>query len=151
MKTINLTQEKYAYVDDEDFDYYSQWKWYYSASGYAVRSKNGHQVFLHREIANTPKGYKTDHIDRNKLNNTRENLRTCTDSQNQANTTKKSTNTSGYKGVSLNKQTGRWTAQITVGRKRIHIGYFDFPEDAAQAYNYQAEFYFGEFAELNSI
>lgn len=148
MKTITLTQNKVAIVDDDDYEYLSQWKWYYNRSGYATRNESGHQILLHRLLIESGDDY-VDHINRNKLDNRKCNLRICSNSQNQANSTKRSNNTSGYKGVSFNKQSKKWTAQITVNKNRIHLGYFDSPEDAAIEYDKYAREYFGEFALLN--
>lgn len=83
MKKIELSQGKFALVDDEDFEWLSQYKWYFH-KGYARRSyrfaKTGKQrgVFMHRDILKLSKKYHTDHIDGNGLNNQRSNLRACT-------------------------------------------------------------------------
>ena len=70
MKKIPLTQKQFALVDDENFKWLNQWKWYFS-NGYAMRGfrKNGKiiRLLMHREILKTPKGKDTDHINSNKL------------------------------------------------------------------------------------
>ena len=87
MKEIKLTQDKVALVDDEDYKWLNEFKWY-CAAGYAARNSpkiNGKQsinIFMHREINNTPKGMDTDHISHNRLDNRKVNLRTCTCSEN---------------------------------------------------------------------
>jgi len=73
MKRIKLTQEKVALVDDADFEFLNQWKWFYHQTGYA---KSCHR-YMHRLINKTPKGFHTDHINRNKLDNRKSNLRYC--------------------------------------------------------------------------
>ncbi len=87
MKEIPLTQGKVALVDDEDYEYLTQWKWCYNR--YAVRCigpKNHRQrIAMHQVILNPPEGLETDHIDRNKLNNQRSNLRAVTRSENMQN------------------------------------------------------------------
>lgn len=148
MKRIELSQNKYALVDDEDYEYINQWKWYYH-KGYAVRNQNKKQISMHRVITNCFGDIDIDHINRNRADNRKSNLRICNDSLNQANTSKKTTNTSGYKGVSWNKQANKWTAQITVNNSRIHLGYFDNKETAARKYDEKAKQYFGEYATLN--
>lgn len=100
-KEIQLTQGKVALVDDDWFDYLSQWKWFCDKGIYAARSKrkdNGKQetIYMHAVVANTPKGMNTDHIDMNGLNNQSYNLRVCTKSQNMGNINRTKTNTSGY-------------------------------------------------------
>lgn len=88
-----------------------------------------------------------DHKDRNKLNNTQENLRPATISQNNAN--KPPANTaSGYKGVHKTKSK-KWQAIIYFKGKNHNIGSFDFPEDAAKAYDAKALEIFGDFAYQN--
>lgn len=85
-----------------------------------------------------------DHRDRNGLNNAWSNLREATRSQNGANCGLQSNNTSGYKGVS--KSSGRWAAIIQVNGKRKHLGTFETPEEAFEAYKAKAIEVFGEFA-----
>lgn len=87
-----------------------------------------------------------DHKDRVKTNNRWENLREATPSQNAANRTIRNDNTSGFKGVSYKKQTGRWVARAHINGKAIHIGYFDSAEEAAHAYLAKSTELHGEFA-----
>ena len=90
-----------------------------------------------------------DHIDRNKSNNIWINLRECTASENKANSTKQSNNTSGFKGVHWVKRANKFRAKIQFQKKLIHIGYFDTAEEAAAAYNTKAIELNGEFAGIN--
>lgn len=105
-------------------------------------------VLAHRLVMSAPKGTIIDHINRNGLDNRRENLRLCTTSQNHANRPAPVNNTSGYKGV-VKARSGRWAARITVGFKARHLGTYDDPWDAAEAYNAAAVEAWGEFALLN--
>lgn len=89
---------------------------------------------------------RVDHKDLNKGNIKFINLRKCTQSQNIANSTKRSTNTSGFKGVSFNKRLAKFQASIKVDYVKKHLGYFDLAEEAATAYAKAANTYFGEFA-----
>ena len=97
------------------------------------------------------KGYVIDHIDGNSLNNQKNNLRICTQSQNCSNQKIGKSNTSGYKGVSYNKGQGKYNSRIRFNKKLIHLGYFVNLKDAARAYNEAAVKYHGEFANLNKI
>ena len=92
-----------------------------------------------------------DHIDRNKSNNIWINLRECTASENKANSTKQSNNTSGYKGVHWHKRANKFRAKIQFQKKLIHIGLFTSAEEAAAAYNTKAIELYGEFANINVI
>jgi len=98
MRTIKLTQGKFAIVDDCDFEWLNQWKWHYSA-GYVVSKMGGKNIYLHRFILQTPPKMDTDHINHNKLDNRRKNLRVATRSQNKQNTLISRANKSGFKGV----------------------------------------------------
>ena len=92
-----------------------------------------------------------DHINQDILDNHINNLRVANKSQNAANQKIRSTNTSGYKGVSLNRITGKWSASICVNNKQARLGSFRTAELAAQAYNEKATEVFGEYASLNTI
>lgn len=151
MKKIPLTKGKFAIIDDEDYSLVSKYKWYYS-HGYAVY-KNKNILFMHRLILNTPKESYTDHINGDKLDNRRCNLRLCSKSQNGANCkkTQKKKTSSKYKGVCWDKIRKKWKASIKFNYLGINLGYFLNEQDAAKAYNEAAIKYFGEFAKLNKI
>lgn len=138
MKYILLTQGYRAVVDDNDYDWLSKNRWYYK-KGYAVRQQNimGKQktMFMHRLINATPDGMDTDHINRNKLDNRRSNLRSATRQENVNNTGKRVTNKSGVKGVCWHNGERMWRAQITKDGKKYFLGRFDSLEKAAQAYS----------------
>jgi hypothetical protein len=149
-KIIPLTQGKQTIVDDEDFDWLNQWKWYYNDRGYAVRhmpSNHKMLLYMHRVIMNTPPDMDTDHINGNGLDNRRANLRVCTTSQNLINHPKQIDNTSGYKGVYKNHH--HWQSIIMKDGKSIYLGTFKTKEISARAYDEAAKKYFGEFACLN--
>lgn len=147
MKYIKLTQDKFAKVSDIDYEYLNQFKWCAYKDGnsfYAIRSirHNGKQtnIRMHRVILERI-GYKlehVDHIDHNGLNNTRENIRPCTSQENKCNRTKQKNNTSGFKGVSWHKASGKWETRIGMNGKTKYLGLFDDPKDAAEAYKQAA-------------
>ncbi len=87
-----------------------------------------------------------DHKNRNSLDDHIENLRPATKQQNAANTGLSSQNTSGFKGVHWCKRSRKWIARIHVNQKGKHIGSFDNPETAGEAYMNEAQKCFGEFA-----
>jgi hypothetical protein len=156
MKTINLTQNKVILVDDEDYDFLNQWKWYFN-NGYAIRliwnhkSKKIEHIYMHRVILNTGIGMDTDHLNHNGLDNRKANLRVATRSQNQANRVISKNNTSGYKGVIWNKQKNKWQAQIKINRKLKVLGFYQSSKNAALAYNIATVGYFGKFSKTNII
>lgn len=148
MKKIPLTQGKFAIVDDEDFEFLSQWNWYY-LNGYAVRSFKGSKILMHRVINKTPDYLQTDHINRNRLDNRKINLRNATVSENQTNRLSLY-NTTGYRGVFRGKG-GAWRVRIQVKGEKINIGSFKSIKEAAIAYNKKALEIYGDFAVLNEI
>lgn len=159
MKEIKLTHDKIALVDDEDFYRLNMFEWYAIKNKYtwyagcSLYDKNGRwikNIFMHRVILDVHDSEThVDHRDGNGLNNTRDNIRVCTSSQNQCNRKKPKNNKSGYKGVFWRKETKKWRARIVVNYKRIHLGYFDDIIDAARAYDMAAIKYHGSFAKLN--
>jgi len=158
-KEIQLTQGKFALVDDEDYNYLIQWKWTFFKStdehnGYAcIRDKKtGKIIFMHSVLIPTPIGMQVDHINTIKSDNRRCNLRLATRSQNNANRKRYRKNRIGkYKGTRFDKRYNTWSAYITFNKKQIHLGTFKNEEDAALVYNEKAIELFGEFALLNVI
>jgi len=135
MRYIKLTQGKRAMVDDDDFEFLNQWKWYLLSTGYAVRDigggKNKKTILMHNLImGNRQKGKEVDHQDRNKLNNTRKNLRMVTRSENIINSGLRSDSTSGYRGVNWYKNYKSWRVRITKDGKTTLIGYFKSKSEA---------------------
>jgi hypothetical protein len=150
MKTIELTQGKRAIVDDDMFEELSKRKWRYNSNGYVVRRgprPERKAIYMHRVIAQTPDGMQTDHINGNRLDNRKINLRACSRSENLYNRGMNADNTNGFKGVSFHW--GKWRADILVGGKPMCLGTFDSPEEAARFYDLAALAYRGDFAWTN--
>lgn len=151
MKLIKLTRGKFAQVDDADFEWLNQFKWYYH-TGYARGCVGKNKIiYMHRFILNAPDGMRSDHKDLDKLNNQRYNIRLCTVQQNNMNTEKRSGFTSKYKGVSWAKRRDKWQAQIKFNYKVACLGFFKCEICAAEAYNREAIKLFGEFARVNNL
>jgi hypothetical protein len=158
MKKIQLTQNKVALVDDEDFAYLNQWKWCCDTKGYAVRSEKRSEtgvkkralIRMHRVIAKTPADKLTDHINGNILDNRKANLRHATDSENMRNRKMAANNKTGYKGVWFNKKTKKYVAYIKLQHSRV-LGSFDKAEEAAYVYDQFALQIFGKFARTNLL
>jgi hypothetical protein len=142
MKTIKLTQNKIALVDDENFENLSKFKWFarkdkntfYAGRTPSRKSGKRTMVQMHTQIMETPKGMEVDHIDSNGLNNQRSNLRICTRKENVHNATKRTDNTSGYKGVSFYKLNKKWGANISCDGEHTFLGLFATKEEAYEAY-----------------
>ena len=150
MRQLLLVNGHIALVDDKDYDFVSQKRWYAGGpnKSYVVSTANS-RITLHRYILNPPKGMVIDHIDGNGLNCTRANMRVCRHAQNLMNRGKTKNNKSGYKGVFYFKRDGNWAAQIRANGKNLHLVYFDNPIAAARSYDAAAIKYHGEFAKPN--
>jgi hypothetical protein len=152
---LNNTKEV-AIVDDEDYALLSRYSWTTNQKGHVKThiylGKSHHTLLLHRLIMNPTNEQQVDHINRNKLDNRKENLRICYSMQNSWNRSKYDfPKYSKYKGVSFIKNRNKWTAYITYNGCRYFLGYYNFEDDAARAYNEKAQEFFGEFAVQNYI
>jgi len=156
MRLIPLTQNRNAIIDDDLFDEINQYVWYFNC-GYAVRNitdKEGkrNQIRMHRHIFVANDSEQVDHINRNKLDNRKSNLRSVTQQENFWNTALRATNKSGYKGVHFHKLRKVWIAQIRFNGKAHHLGCFKSKEKAALAYNEAAKsMRKGEITYLNPV
>lgn len=150
---LSNTDEK-ALISEADL-----WKakgklWSKCSHGYAVayhRRPDGSEtkISLHRVVLPPSEGKIIDHINRNKLDNRRENLRIVTYSQNGMNRGANYDSPSGFKGAI--EESGKFVSKIKVEGKSVYIGTFSTAEDAAKAYNVKAIKYFGEYAHLNEV
>lgn len=116
MKTITLRQGQTTIVDDDDYEELNQFKWGITHNGYAYRRKviNGvlRRIFIHRVVNKTPDGLSTDHINRDKLDNRKSNLRSATNSLNMLNRGLASNNQTGFKRLYFMKKTKSWRVEI---------------------------------------
>lgn len=158
---IELTKGYVAIVDDVDYEYLMQWKWYASESRsggrvYARRMiyKGGRKaIHMHREVLSRSLGRvllpdeNVDHIEGIGLDNQRHNLRLATRRENTRNQGLNIANTSGFKGVYLDQ--GKWRAQIYKDGKAVYLGVFSDLKEAAVAYDDAAKKLHGEFAKTN--
>lgn len=103
-------------------------------------------VLIHRVVLNAPDGVEVDHQNRNPLDNRLANLRPCGRAESNWNSPRRANNTSGFKGVNFNKESGKWVARIMCHRKSHYLGRYDTPEDAHRAYCEGAIRLHGEFA-----
>lgn len=145
-----------AIIDAEDYKLCKDRKWrrdrrYRTDRAAAVTTGNTKTgvLYLHHIIMGRKDTI--DHKDGNTLNNRKSNLRFCNTRENNRNSKLPKNNTSGYKGVSWNKNIRKWTADIMVNYKHIYLGSFNNRIDAAMAYNEAALKYFGEYAKVNDL
>lgn len=158
-KTIELHGKqaygKYAIVDDDDYEKINSTRWNCNSFGYAVRVQRTKQdynkkevLIMHRLIMKAEKGELIDHINGNKLDNRKENLRFADKSKNAMNM-HRVYGKIPYKGVYFDKSKNLYTVRIVIDGKHTHIGRYKTPEEAAKAYDEAALKYYGEFANLN--
>lgn len=165
MKRIPLTKGQFAIVDDADFGWLSNRKWYaafdkctQSFRAFAgVHERLGHRRYrrttlqMHRVIVGAGPNEDVDHRNHNTLDNRRRNLRKCTGAQNNQNRRwDRVGKSSVFKGVTK-RPNGKFRARICLGYRSRHLGIFPTAEDAALAYNLAARELFGKFAHLNKV
>lgn len=160
---IKCSNGPYTCVDEDDYEVLSKYCWTVSPQGYVARTKflgkkgkkqYSEKVLMHRFILGLKKGNKTyvDHINRDKLDNRRSNLRICDQAKNMCNSERHSK--TGYKGVVINNphlEKPTYTCRVTLYGKTKRICGFKTAEEAALAYNKLALELHGEFARLNEV
>lgn len=132
-----------------DIDVINSHKWRVSIGShghaYVMTSvRGGRPIAMHRLLLGAGKGSFVDHADGDGLNNRRDNIRLCTQSQNMANKVLERRNKLGIKGVSA--KGNRFRAIVTPNGRKIHLGYYKTKEEAAAAYKGAATILWGEFA-----
>ena len=154
--TCNFANRTKAYKDGKTFlvsaedyeDFVYGYRFCLNDKGYVMYSgtKDGlNNKRLHRIIMDDPDGEFIDHINRDPLDNRRDNLRIVTQQENNMNLSMRKTNKSGIAGVYWYKNRNKWVAEIRYKYKKIHLGYFDNLEAAAKVREEAEIKYFGEF------
>lgn len=132
---VPLSRGAVAIVDEADLERVTQYRWHLSFYGYAASKK--YRGYMHRLIVDAQPGNTVDHINGDRLDNRRANLRIVPKATNLQKTDRlvHAHNKSGYKGVWRRSDTGRWTAQASVNGKGVSLGCYDTAEEAARAYD----------------
>ncbi len=148
-RQIILSGGQVAIIDTADYEYLSKWKWNLINSGYAKRTKNNRSLLMHRVILGIiDTNIICDHLNGDKLDNRRCNLRVATPTQNSINRKGKS---GRLLSKGIRKFRNRYFARIIINRKEIALGGYATEGDAIKAYNEAAKKYHGKFAKLNII
>jgi hypothetical protein len=132
-------------VDDEDFVRLAKYAWRLQ-DGYAVRTESH---VIHRDIMKRPDNMRIDHIDGNRLNCTKSNMRVATPQQNSFNRRKLAGTSSRFKGVSFHKVDKKWKAYITIDGRDCQLGTFTNEQHAGLMYDFWATLLQGEFVKPN--
>lgn len=159
-REIQLSGGGVALVDSSDYEFLTQWKWFYLNKTYAGRTKHIEMVDgkpkrmtvkMHNVLMPPPEGYEVDHINGNGLDNRKENLRIVRHQQNMWNRKAVTGSKSKYKGVDWYAASGSWRAYIKIDGKQKHLGCYKQEDDAARAYNKAALALHGQYARLNPV
>lgn len=138
-------------IDDEDFEVVSKYSWKkYPSNRYVQASVNGKTTSISRLVMKADKGVSIDHINGNRLDNRKCNLRVCSQAQNIKNRKPNKNGKSSYKGIVV-LPNGRFRAKIDSDCHRYELGVYDNEHDAVIAYNVGAKILHGEFAYMNEI
>lgn len=143
---ITSNTNKEFYFDLDDYDKIKDYCWYENDQGYILTSINQKHIRFHRFILDSNKNITIDHINRNRADNRKENLRNCSQQENMRNQSIRSDNKSGCIGVSTDKCKRKWRVRIKIDGKEKVIGRFINLEDAIIARLKAEKLYFGEFA-----
>lgn len=148
MAQILLTQGRVAIVDDDRLEELSKFTWFVTGNGYAYRKTRigNSTTSMHHAVLPRIDGFDVDHINGNRLDNRKENLRYATRSQNLRNRGAAKHSKSGIKGVYFHRATGKWRAEMKIDGKSKHLGLFETKELAHAAYQGKAVIIQGEFA-----
>ena len=133
-----IAKTKIDKIDKENLKKVKEHKWHLHSCGYIATIENKQTLFLHQFILGKRQGFEIDHINHNKTDNRKQNLRHCTRSQNSMNRK--------VKGYFWNNEKEKWTTRIKVNYKTIHLGHFRSKQDAINARKNAELKHFGKFA-----
>jgi len=137
------SDETVFYFDIDDYEKISKVSWTVNSNGYLCGRYNGKNILIHRLILEN--NQIIDHINHNKLDNRKENLRIVSKSQNAMNARLSKNNTSGHTGVSFIKSYNKWMSYIMINGELKNLGYFSDKNDAIKERESAEKHYFGEY------
>ena len=123
--SADKTKKHTSLIDLEDVQFVEQFSWCIRSRGYVGRIENKKLIQLHRALIKCPDDKIVDHINRNKLDNRKSNLRICDYGKNLRNSSLKSNNASGITGVGIDTKSKNWRARICVNYKNISLGFYE--------------------------
>ncbi|MDG1949875.1 MAG: HNH endonuclease [bacterium] len=149
MKTIKLRNGEKAKVDDDDFDNLNEnWIWYRSSAGYAISNDSWSK--MHRIVTKAEKKDIVDHINGDKLDNRKENLRLVSTCENVHNQKKRTGTKNNYKGTKFNKRLKLWEGRCRIYGQDFSLGHYTSEVAAGYAYNKKAQ-ELSDYAKVNEF
>lgn len=146
---VTLTNTRNVMICDiDDWERLKEYTWH-ERNGYALSSSKGKPERFHRKVKLCPKGYEIDHINRNPLDNRKDNLRIVTRKANSLNKDKYISNKSGRIGVY--SYHGRYIAEIYVDGKKMYLGCYGTKEEAIKSREEAEEKYAKPFIEKETL
>jgi len=140
------------YFDLEDFEKVSRYYWYKHHSGYFfANDENGGRIALHRLVMDAKSDERIDHINHQKENACKSNLRIVTASENSFNSALAKNNTSGRTGVHYNRREKMWVPTIMKDGESVYLGKYSSFEEAVAVRKAAEEKYFGQYSYDNSM
>lgn len=147
---VPLTQGRYAYISPEDYTLIKPYTWRLLKTKHGEYAQSGNGILMHRLIMKPSADLEIDHINRDGLDNRRENLRLCTSSQNKHNTKVRKDSSTGYRGIYYNTKYNKYYVQIKPpNAKRIFVGAFSNLSEAIKRYEEVAITIFEDFYNAN--
>lgn len=135
-------------IDEDDVQELQKYNWYIGSHGYAMASVEGKHRLMHRVILSAPPHLQVDHINGNRLDNRKNNLRLCTQQENKYNSKNRWDSTTGLRGVMWDKRRKKYLVQVRASKKIVYSKRFSDIKEAVTARNEVVKKYHGEFARL---
>lgn len=151
IRRITLACGATALCDAEDYHWLARFSWRLHPSGYAVAGGENRLLQMHRLVMGlAPGSVLIDHINSDRLDNTKTNLRKCSHAENTRNRVKPSGTSSRFKGVYRDSRRGYWRVRVSFEKRAHYVGVFQDEVEAARAYDAKALELHGEFARTNA-
>ena len=147
--TIYTSKGESFIIDKDDYEKVKGYRWYKDCNGYIVSRHSA--LFLHRLITNCESDKVVDHINHDKQDNRKANLRICTRAENNKNHILSKSNTSGITGVCWSNAKNKYRAYICINGKQKSLGYYSDIGKAVEARKQAEAKYYKEFAQIGGL
>lgn len=138
---------KVTLIDEADLPLVTASRWHLN-NGYARTKRDNRMLLMHRLLLDPPDGMYVDHINGDRLDNRRANLRLVTPAQNMWN--RRPNTGRRAKGARWRERRGKWESEIKVGNRTVYLGMFPTREQALAAYDEASRRFHGEYGRPNA-